>query len=69
MERVDGAVGGDGLRGGGEGLAEHLAAEDGAPAEVLAGAAEEVAVDALEGEEVDEVFQDALHGARGSTPR
>ena len=33
-------------------LAEHLAAEDGAPAEVLALATEEVLLDALEGEQL-----------------
>jgi hypothetical protein len=50
VERVHRAVIGDGLRRGGERLAEHLAAEDGAPAEVLAVAAEEVAVEAFEAE-------------------
>ena len=62
VERVHRAVRRDGLRGGGERLAQHLAAEDGAPAEVLAVAAEEVAVEALEGEEIDEVGQQSLHG-------
>src|SRR5580692_3108889 len=50
-----------GLRRGRQRLPEDLSAEDGPPAEVLAVAAKEIAVDALEGEEVDEVLEDGLH--------
>ncbi len=48
MQRVDVAIGGDRLHRGRQRLPEHLAAEDGAPAEVLALAAEEIAVESLE---------------------
>ena len=61
VERVGVALGGDGLDGGGERLAEDLPAEDRAPAEVLAAAAEQVAVEAFEAEQRDQVGEEALH--------
>ena len=49
------AVRGHRLHGGGQRLAEDLATEDGAPAEVLTLTTEEVLFDLLEGEELDEL--------------
>ena len=54
------ALGRDRLHGRRERLTEHLAAEHRAPAEILALAAEEVLLDALEREELDELVEDAL---------
>ena len=59
MERVHVALARHRLHRGGERLPEDLAAEDGAPAEVLALAAEEVLFDALEREQLDELVEDA----------
>jgi hypothetical protein len=59
------ALGRDGLHRSRERLTEDLTAEHGAPAEVLALAAEEVLLDSLEGEEIDELVEDVLrHGRR-----
>jgi hypothetical protein len=61
VQRVHRAVGADGLGRGRQRLAQHLAAEDRAPAEVLAAAAEQVAVEAFEGEQIDERGEHGLH--------
>ena len=66
VERVHVALGRDRLHRGGERLTEHLAAEHRSPPEVLALAAEEVLLDSLEGEELDELVEDAL---RHDAPR
>lgn len=58
---VDGPIGADRLRGRREGLAEDLAAEDGAPAEILATPAKQIAVERFEAEQIDERCEDWLH--------
>ena len=63
---VDAAVRRDRLRRGREGLPEHLSAEDGPPPEVLAFAAKQVAIDALEREQVDQVLQGSSSIRAGS---
>jgi len=51
VQRVDDPPAADGLRRRGQRLSDHLPAEDRTPAEILAAAAEQVAVDALEAEQ------------------
>ena len=63
------ALGWNGLHRGRERLAEHLTAEDRAPAEILALPAEEILLDALEREQLDELLEDAEPGLRHSSPR
>ena len=67
VQRMDGPVGGDGLGCCRCRLAEHLAAEDRAPAEVLAAPAKQIAIQSLETEEIDECGEDGLHGRVGTT--
>ena len=62
MQRVHRPLRGHRLRARRERLPEHLPAEDRAPAEILALAAEEVAVEALEGEQFDQIGEQAVHG-------
>jgi hypothetical protein len=54
------------LRGRGYGLAEHLATEDRAPAEILAAATKQIAVESFETEEIDERGEDGLHTSVGT---
>ena len=63
MQRVDVALGRHGLRRRRQGLPQHLPAEHGAPAEVLALAAEEIDLDALEGELLHQIVEDLAHDA------
>ncbi len=77
MERVDAPALGDGLLGGRERLADDLAAEDPAPAEVLAVTAEDVLLDALELEDRHQLVDEVLlrghvvlgHGSLLGRPR
>ena len=47
-----------------ESLTEHLPPEDGAPPEVLALAAKEIAVEPLEGEKLDQIGEQTMHEKR-----
>lgn len=64
MHGVDAAIGGDRLLRRGERLCEDVPAVEAAPARVLAAPSEEVFVQALEGEEVDELVERSGHGVR-----
>ena len=64
MERVHVALVGDGLHGSRQRLPEHLPAEHRAPAEILALAAEEIDLDALEGQELHQIVEDLAHAPR-----
>ena len=63
VQRVHVALGRHRLHRRRERLPEHLPAEHGAPAEVLALAAKQVLFDALEREELDELVEDFRHPA------
>ena len=61
MQRVHGALLGDGLLGRRQRLTQHLAAEHAPPAQVLALPAEDVLLDALEAQDLDQLGQDVAH--------
>jgi hypothetical protein len=66
---VNDAAVADGLRRRGQRLADDLATEDRAPAEILATTAEQIAIEALEAQQRYQVGEDALHWTARSMAR
>jgi len=64
VHRVGEALAGDGLFRGRQRLADDLAAEHVAPAEVLTLTAEEIVLDAFEAEQIEQLAEDVRHAWR-----